>query len=65
MELGSLFTDLKKTYECVSHPSLGSEAASVKFKLKVVRAACALCSGPRAITFQNCCSGVFVVPDGA
>eukprot|EP00959_Pyramimonas_sp_CCMP1952_P398428 8348353-Pyramimonas_sp.AAC.1 len=56
---GTLFTDVSKLYERISHYRLFEEAVAVDINLKLIYVACSLYSGPRCLTFMDAISSVF------
>eukprot|EP00959_Pyramimonas_sp_CCMP1952_P133010 2780816-Pyramimonas_sp.AAC.1 len=58
LDTATLATDLDKFYERVCHFVLFNEGEGCGFPVKLLRAACGLYAGPRAISFRGCVSGV-------
>jgi len=57
--MGSLFLDMAKFYEVISHQVLLEEAAAVDFPLALLKGALELYSGPRAIVQGRGASDIF------
>ena len=60
MDVATLFTDIEKFYEFVSHSVLASEAEADGFPLDLLRALCGLYAGERAASFEGVVSDVIV-----
>eukprot|EP00959_Pyramimonas_sp_CCMP1952_P198700 4156115-Pyramimonas_sp.AAC.1 len=53
---GTLFTDLSKFCERISHYRLFEEAVAVDINIKLIYVPCSLYSGPRCPTFMDAIS---------
>ena len=58
-QVATLFTDLAKFYEYISHYHLMNEAQNTGMHLRLVLIACRLYSGARTLSFQNAISNIF------